>query len=244
MVNELMVFEGLEVGDNRHTGVIYGVEYGDVLKIGYSQNIIKRYNQLKQTTNYSEKRIGNIEISKNHTNFRENEKILQQHFKDKRVGKTELFNITIDEFKSVLNTLDYKDESVEISKDNRNRVEFLKSIVFGMCNKDQFIKMEESDTMCKLENENDILTKYGNLMDKHIKLLKSYNRLLESDYYNTLNNLTDEYIDVNDDYQLKCYQELYENISNEMELGEGDLWNRIHNHLIELEKKVDTNAIK
>ena len=46
------------------------------------------------------------------------------------------------------------------------------------------------------------------------------------------------------EYELECYQKLYEDISEELSLSDVELWDRIHDRLIKFEEKVDTNKIK
>lgn len=92
-------------------GYVYIAEWGNIVKIGCTQNPYYRIKELSCVANYSNVKITRIALSKIHSNYKENEKMFHNHFKKYRIEKTELFNISFDD---ALNNLPsdilYKDE--------------------------------------------------------------------------------------------------------------------------------------
>lgn len=142
-MNELQIFENEQFGNlkaiekqlkDTYKGVVYAVEYGNNIKIGYTTKPYSRYVTLKRNAEkYGAQRLGRICISECHTNYRENEKILHQYFLNFRVPETELFSITLEKFKSEYANvkLIFKDETNEITKRSEEFCEGMKKLIFG-----------------------------------------------------------------------------------------------------------------
>lgn len=97
-------------------GYVYFIEYGDYIKIGSSKQPITRIKSLcSNALRYHDLKIGKIAITYPHTNYKENENILHQHFLKKQKEKTELFNITLYEAIKSIKTIPlvFKDDSQE-----------------------------------------------------------------------------------------------------------------------------------
>lgn len=114
---------------NSVMGVIYAIEYDDkYCKIGMSSNPSNRISTLKHyISDYMQLSISRIMISKWHTNYQENEKIIHDYFSDRRVKNTELFSISIDEIVEFINkgNLIFEDESDEILDNIEHNTESL-----------------------------------------------------------------------------------------------------------------------
>lgn len=108
MENKLKIYEKEELKDinnlqktksNDYMGFIYAIEYGNKLKIGSSKQPYTRITSLKrQAEKYDNLELGRFTISREHTNYVDNEKIIDNYFKDRRKEATELFDLTIEEF--------------------------------------------------------------------------------------------------------------------------------------------------
>ncbi|MDE7093851.1 MAG: GIY-YIG nuclease family protein, partial [Oscillospiraceae bacterium] len=108
-------------------GFIYFLEYGENIKIGYSQTPSSRIKQLKKQAEYGKIKLGNVAISKPHTNYRENEKLLHQYFNQNRISGTELFSVTLKQILSNLpENLKFLDESEKLAQECKQGLEALK----------------------------------------------------------------------------------------------------------------------
>lgn len=87
--NNLPSFQAKDVG------VVYAIEMGDKVKIGFSTNPLKRYKSFIGNSRYGNIELGRIAISKFHFNYKENEKQLHSLFKKYRKTQTELFDISL-----------------------------------------------------------------------------------------------------------------------------------------------------
>ena len=115
-------------------GYVYFLEYGNLLKIGYTKNPYTRIMTLKkQGEGYSDKAIGRVALTPMCTNYVKVEKTIHELFKDVRRDKTELFDISF--YDAVMGTmnanLDYLDESKEIERRSDATFNFVKSFISG-----------------------------------------------------------------------------------------------------------------
>lgn len=127
-MNDLKIFNKEELykikdmNRKEHFGYFYLFELENFLKIGSTKNPYKRIQSLKcQVTNYGQKETGRLVLSVPHTNYRNNEKELHRIFDNSRVGKSELFDISLEEAIKALNKVDiiYEDRSSSyIDKDS------------------------------------------------------------------------------------------------------------------------------
>lgn len=79
-------------------GVVYAVEYGEHIKIGYTKDLIKRVKSFLRNTKYGDLSIKRIVYTAFHSNFTENERLLHDLFREFRIKGTELFAITLNDF--------------------------------------------------------------------------------------------------------------------------------------------------
>lgn len=138
-MQELKIFKNEDFGEvstvertSHATGFIYILEWDDMVKIGQTIKPHQRLVALKrQAEGYGSVKLGRFALSKEHTNFIQNEKKLIAHFKDYRKKDTELFKISIEE---VLNNLPkdmtYKNE-LNSDKEQQKFNHMLASLVFN-----------------------------------------------------------------------------------------------------------------
>lgn len=140
-MSDLMIFKNEEFGelkkckkDNDYMGFFYAIEYGDLIKIGSTNNPYQRVMTLKrQAEKYGNTKIGNLVLSKQHTNYSENERQLHAYYKNKRKKGTELFNITISEFcENISKTnIEYKNQTKDIENKSEKFCNMMKSFMLG-----------------------------------------------------------------------------------------------------------------
>lgn len=111
--------------DNPYMGRIYGIQYGDYLKIGSSSNVRNRINALKCQARYSGVPLMVVVVSAPHSNYKQNEKELQTIFSEKRIKKTELFNISLDDFVFELNKQIFLDNTKELQEVSNRTARFV-----------------------------------------------------------------------------------------------------------------------
>lgn len=122
--------EWLPVG-SEYCGYIYAIEYGSCIKIGHSRKPHQRINALlSQAKNYAGIELGWFIISKPHTNYMENERLIHTFFKSKRTSG-ELFSITLEHFLNNLPELRFLDETEDFRKKSEQTTELFKSLLFG-----------------------------------------------------------------------------------------------------------------
>jgi len=105
-MNELRVFENEEFGklkaykpDSMGEGYVYAVEYGDFVKIGSSINPYMRLQTfIRDAENYNNTKIGRVVVTPSHSNYKNNERFLHNHYATKRKQGTELFSISLNEY--------------------------------------------------------------------------------------------------------------------------------------------------
>ena len=135
---------------NSYVGFIYILEYGKNIKIGYSQHPHTRIKSLKNQAEYGDCKLGNVAISKPHTNYTKNEKLLHEYFKQHRISGTELFSITLKQaLLDFPNDLKFLDESERLTQKHEQYLENLKK--FSRCSK---ITTSHNDALIQiLENQ-------------------------------------------------------------------------------------------
>lgn len=100
-------------------GCVYAVEFGNVVKIGFTTDFEKRIKSLKRTFRYrNEKRkIGKTYCSNEMYYARRAEAFLHERFKDRRIEGTELFSITFEEAEKAIKEVEqlklYSDDDWE-----------------------------------------------------------------------------------------------------------------------------------
>lgn len=113
-----------------YLGFVYVVEYGSFIKIGKTQNPNKRMKSIKSVgRNYGDTAIGRILVSRPHTNFDENERIIHEALSHRRV-RGELFAMTMDEFMAGKFGLTFRDDVEMLRKRTEARVNVLKGLLF------------------------------------------------------------------------------------------------------------------
>ena len=124
-------FESLPREGDAYTGRIYAASFGERVKIGSSKNVYKRIKSLKSQARYAGVSIGNVVVSGLHTNYRENEKKLHSIFVDKRLEKTELFNMSMNNVVEEIKKLVYEHKEKELKDQTEKAAEFVGAYFFG-----------------------------------------------------------------------------------------------------------------
>ena len=123
---------GVRVGVGRDFGVVYAVEYGDMVKIGSTMYPDRRMKALaSHAEGYSALRLGAVAITPYHTNYKENEKIMHNRFYAMRKAGSELFQITLEEFNSAAVQLSLRDDSAQIARQRQENIGFLFNYFHG-----------------------------------------------------------------------------------------------------------------
>lgn len=141
-MNGLQIFNNEEFGQIRTVeknrkefmGFFYVIEYGDLVKIGSTKNPYQRLSQIKrQASKYADVKIGKAAISKQHTNYRDNETKIHKLFSDYRKDGTELFNIPFEMALSTIKNSDikYEDKSQEMDKRATIFLDGMKKFLLG-----------------------------------------------------------------------------------------------------------------
>ena len=100
-------------------GCVYAVEFGNVVKIGFTTDFEKRIKSLKQTFRYrnEKKKIGKTYCSNEMHYATRAEAFLHERFKDRRIEHTELFRITFEEAEKAIKEVEqlklYSDDDWE-----------------------------------------------------------------------------------------------------------------------------------
>lgn len=124
---------------NTVMGIIYAIGYNNgYSKIGMSSVPAERVSVLKHyISDYMQKPVEKIMISKWHTNYRQNEKLLHKAFSDCCIPNTELFAVDVGEIESFIvnDGIVFEDRSAEmleeIEKVGNGLIEFGKSVLRG-----------------------------------------------------------------------------------------------------------------
>lgn len=141
-MNQLQIFKSEEFGEVRTVeknrkefmGFFYVIEYGDLVKIGSTKNPYQRLSQIKrQASKYADIKIGKAAISKQHTNYRDNETKIHKLFSEYRKDGTELFNISFEMALSTIKNcgIKYEDKSQEMDKKSTIFLDGMKKFLLG-----------------------------------------------------------------------------------------------------------------
>ena len=116
-------------------GYVYAVEFGNVVKIGFTTDFEKRIKSLKLTLRYrnEKEKIGKTYCSNEMHYATRAEAFLHKRFKNRRIEGTELFRITFEEAKKAIKKVEqlklYSDEDWERHLEaERTREEWWNSI--------------------------------------------------------------------------------------------------------------------
>ena len=158
-------------------GCVYAVEFGNVVKIGFTTNFEKRIKSLKQTFRYrNEKRkIGKTYCSNEMHYATRAEAFLHEMFKDRRIEHTELFRITFEEAEKAIKEVEqlklYSDDDWE----RHMEAERISEKMFNSIFIDNVESEEENKELVELTKENAKLADDVNkAYKKQIELLTEF----------------------------------------------------------------------
>ena len=161
-------------------GCVYAVEFGNVVKIGFTTNFEKRIKSLKQTLRYrNEKRkIGRTYCSNEMHYATRAEAFLHERFKDRRIEGTEMFRITFEEAEKAIKEVEqlkmYSDEDWE----RHLEAERISDKMFNSIFIDNVESEEENKELVELTKENakladELIKTYG----EQIELLTEFKQM-------------------------------------------------------------------
>ena len=164
-------------------GCVYAVEFGDVVKIGFTTNFEKRIKSLKQTLRYrNEKRkIGKTYCSNEMHYATRAETFLHEMFKDRRIEHTELFRITFEEAEKAIKEV----EQLKLYSDD----DWERHLEAERISEKMFNSLEEYSERAKKSEES-----YNEALKEHIELLKERIKLadeLNEEYNKQIELLTE-----------------------------------------------------
>lgn len=117
-------------------GCVYAVEFGNVVKIGFTTDFEKRIKSLKQTLRYrnEKKKIGKMYCSNEMRYARRAEAFLHKRFKGMRIEGTELFRITFEEAEKAIKEVEqlklYSDDDRERHLEAERKCEKIFNSIF------------------------------------------------------------------------------------------------------------------
>ncbi len=155
-MNELQIFNNPECDELRqledslkgtYLGVIYAVEFGNMLKIGHTSRPYTRMRSLEKIAEYGGVQIGRVCVSIAHTNHAKNETKLLVYFAPNRKEETELFDIELNSFVAALQSgvIEFLDESEKLKERDKAFFDGMKKFVLGefnQCLADQSVATE------------------------------------------------------------------------------------------------------
>ena len=141
-MNELQIFKSEEFGELKeiqketeksYFGFFYVFEYGDFVKIGSTNQPYERVMNLIRSSKYNFVETGRFALSKRHTNFGDNERIIHKALDSYRNKGTELFQITLNEAINCIQrvNIEYKDESEQLEANSERITSMMKKYVTG-----------------------------------------------------------------------------------------------------------------
>ena len=153
-------------------GCVYAVEFGNVVKIGFTTNFEKRIKSLKTQLHYrnEKKKIGRTYCSKEMHYATRAETFLHESLKDRRIEHTELFKITFEEAEKAIKEVEqlklYSDDELNTKHDNDLEIEKTLKML------DERIKESEERIKEHTKLADELIKTYG----KQIELLTEFKR--------------------------------------------------------------------
>ena len=158
-------------------GYVYAVEFGNVVKIGFTKDFEKRIKSLKLTLRYrnEKEKIGKTYCSNEMHYATRAEAFLHERFKERRIEHTELFRITFEEAEKAIKEVEqlklYSDEDWE----RHLEAERISDKMFNSIFIDNVESEEENKELVELTKENAKLADDVNkAYKKQIELLTEF----------------------------------------------------------------------
>ena len=154
-------------------GCVYAVEFGNVVKIGFTTNFENRIKSLKLTLRYrnAKEKIGKAYCSNEMHYARRAEAFLHERFKDRRIEGTELFRITFEEAEKAIKEV----EQLKLYSDD----EWERHLEAKRTSEKWWNSLEEHSERAKKSEES-----YNEALKERIKLadelIKTYEKQIES----------------------------------------------------------------
>lgn len=115
-----------------YLGIVYFLEYGNLLKIGCTNRPYQRMGNLKRSAvNYADLTISRVAIGFKGTNYRKIENAFHKALHEYRKDGTELFNISLEDAISTTIDIEPEDRSEEIRLEAEAFKERMAGFIFG-----------------------------------------------------------------------------------------------------------------
>ena len=149
-------------------GCVYAVEFGNVVKIGFTTDFEKRIKSLKQTFRYrnEKEKIGKTYCSNEMHYATRAEAFLHERFKDRRIEHTELFRITFEEAEKAIKEV----EQLKLYSDD----DWERHLEAERKSKKWFNSLEEHSERAEKSEES-----YNEALKERIKLADELNKIYE-----------------------------------------------------------------
>ena len=141
-------------------GYVYAIECGKYIKIGTTENICQRIQQIVRMVNYYDKvDCGIVVYSKIHTKHCHNEHLLHLIFKEYRIESTEFFKISIRDFVNKVLEIELNLSNKSVKTKDSDFIDVIKSM---------FVKRQDVDRIVPLfvYEHNTVVRLYNCLIDK------------------------------------------------------------------------------
>lgn len=166
-------------------GIVYAVEYDKgCCKIGMSSMPADRTFAIKHyISDYMQFPVNRIMISKWHTNYKENEKILHEQFSDCRIPNTELFVVGVEEVASFIENggilMEDKSQEIldEIERCGKAIIDLGKSLLSG-----EFDRKTKPKSQAVIDYENMLMSEGAltrTVVEKTNEIINNYEEFYE-----------------------------------------------------------------
>lgn len=139
-----------------YVGFVYIFEWNNKIKIGSTAHPHKRIIDLRGVKKYGNvNQSGHVAISKECTNYAENERKLHKLFSEVRITGTELFDISFEDIVANIPQIELKNESKQKQEKGESLVEYFKKINTELLDKEMYdmINNHPEEFMYKLLEE-------------------------------------------------------------------------------------------
>ena len=157
-------------------GAFYIIDFGKVIKIGCSENPIKRVKTISSHLfRYAGLKAKRHYISEFHLNYRQNENKLHKIFSKQRVGNSELFEVEFDKAIEMIDVLDFDRDLKKQEEKNKKMFEEFSNMY------NQQLNLEQQKQFNNTIEDEEKLNNYILMLECHIEQLKAIRSYVHED---------------------------------------------------------------